>query len=112
MHERKDLNDLIERLRKEKKRIWKRTAELLSRPNRRRVEVNVSKIESYGLDGTTILIPGKVLGSGKMSKKLTIAAFSFSEGAKKAIAESGSKIIGIEELANQNPEGKSVIILV
>ena len=112
MHERKDLTDLIVSLKKQKKGIWKRTAEILGKPRRRRVEVNLSKIEKYALEGSTVLIPGKVLGSGRITRKLTIAAFSVSEGAKKAIAESGSTLITIGELAEKNPEGKSVVILV
>ncbi len=112
MHERTDLNDLIYILKKEKKRIWKRTAELLSRARRKRVEVNVRKIEKYASEGSTILIPGKVLGAGRMTKKITIAAFSFSEGAKKAIIEGGAKMISINELFSQNSEGKSVIVFI
>lgn len=112
MHERKDLNDLIYKLQKEKKGIWKRTAELLAKPRRRRVEVNLSKIDEYAPEGSTILVPGKVLGAGRLSRKLTIAAFAFSESAKKAISEGGAKGISIGELFSQNPEGKSVVILV
>ncbi len=112
MHERKDLNDLIDKLQKQKKGVWKRTAELLGKPRRRRVEVNLSKIEAYAPEGSTVLVPGKVLGAGRMSRKLTIAAFSFSEGARKAISEGGAKIITIDELFAQNPEGKSVVILI
>lgn len=107
-----DLNGLINTLQKEKKGIWKRTAELLSRPRRRRVEVNVSKIVEYAPEGSTILVPGKVLGEGRMTKKLTVAAFSFSAGARKAMTEGGAKTISINELFAQNPEGKSVVILI
>lgn len=112
MHERNDLIDLIDKLQKEKKGIWKRTAELLAKPRRKRIEVNVSKIDAYAPEGSTILVPGKVLGSGRLSKKLTIAAFMFSDGARKAISEGGAKAISIDELFSQNPDGKSVIILV
>ncbi|MFA5077097.1 MAG: 50S ribosomal protein L18e [Candidatus Micrarchaeia archaeon] len=112
MHERKDLNDLIEKLQKEKKGLWKRTAQLLSRPRRKRVEVNVSKIDSYASEGATILVPGKVLGTGRLTKKVTVAAFMFSEGAKKAITEGGSKSLTIGELFQQNPEGKSVVLFI
>lgn len=112
MRERKDLTDLIGKLQKDKKGIWKRTAELLSKPRRKRVEVNVSKIEEYAPAGSTVLIPGKVLGAGRLTKKVTVAAFDFSEGAKKAIADGGAKALSISELFQQNPEGKSVIIFV
>lgn len=112
MHERTDLNNLIDRLYKEKRRIWKRTAELLSRPRRRRVEVNLSKIERYASEGSTVLVPGKVLGTGKLTKKVNVAAFSTSESAKKIMNEAGATFLSIEKLLEQNPEGKSVIILI
>lgn len=112
MHERKDLTDLIGKLQSRKKGIWRRTAEFLAKPRRKRVEVNVSKIEHYAPEGATILVPGKVLGAGRMSKKVTIAAFSFSESAKKIISEGGAKTISIGELLEKNPEGKSVILLI
>jgi large subunit ribosomal protein L18e len=112
MHEREDLKALIGKLQLEKKGIWKRAAELLSKPRRRRVEVNVGKIGQYAPEGATVLVPGKVLGTGKLNKKITVAAFMFSDGAKKALLESGAKAIGIEELFKQNPEGKSVFILI
>ncbi|MEW6529145.1 MAG: 50S ribosomal protein L18e [Candidatus Micrarchaeota archaeon] len=112
MHERTDLNNLIDLLKKEKKGIWKRAAELLSKPRRTRVEVNLSKIDKYASQGSTILIPGKVLGAGRITKKITIAAFSFSESAKKTIVQGGADIISINKLFSQNPSGKSIIILI
>lgn len=112
MHERKDLNDLVLILQKERKEIWKRTAELLAKPRRKRVEVNISKIQEYGIENSTVLVPGKVLGTGKFSKKFTVAAFAFSETARKAINESGGKILSIKDLLSQNPEGKSVVIII
>ncbi len=61
-------------------------------------------------DGETALIPGKVLSLGKMDKKLTVAAFKFSESALEKINANG-KAISIEELLKNNPDGKKVRIL-
>lgn len=104
--------ETIDRLTRSKKGIWRKVAHELSKPRRTRVEVNVSKVELYAKDGATILVPGKVLGSGAFTKKVTIAAFSFSDGARKALAKSGSHVLSIEDLAAKNPEGKDVFILV
>lgn len=112
MHERNDLTELIEKLRKQKNGVWKRAADFLDKPRRKRVEVNLSKIEAYAPEGSTVLVPGKVLGAGRISRKLTVAAFSFSESAKKAMAEGGAKTLSIEDLVSQNPDGKSVVILI
>ena len=57
-------------------------------------------------------MPGKVLGAGYLSKKVAVAAFSFSGSAKTLIEKSGGRIMGIGDLAKENPEGKNVRILV
>lgn len=105
------LMTLINKLKKEKKAIWDKAAEMLERPRRNRVEVNISKIEKYGKDGLVVLVPGKVLGEGKLSKKLTIAAFSFSASAEKIISESGGKAVEIESLLEKGVEPKDVLLL-
>jgi large subunit ribosomal protein L18e len=107
----KQLVSLVENLMKTDKPIWRRVAKELSRPRRRRIQVNLSKIEQYAPEASTILVPGKVLGSGNLSKKVTIAAYSFSDSAKKLISNAGGKAISIENLHKSNPEGKGVVIL-
>ena len=64
-----------------KAKIWKDIAERLARPKRLYAEVNVSKIERYAKEGETILVPGKVLGGGRITKAVTVAALSFSDSA-------------------------------
>jgi large subunit ribosomal protein L18e len=105
------LLSLIENLMKSEKPIWKKVAYELSRPRRQRVEVNLSKLDQYAVDETTILVPGKVLGAGALSKKVTVAAFSFSEKAKQLIGAAGGKTVSIESLHKSNPDGRGVIIL-
>ncbi|NYZ77654.1 50S ribosomal protein L18e [Candidatus Micrarchaeota archaeon] len=105
------LLSLIETLAKDDKPVWKKVILELSRPRRSRVEVNLSKLDEYGNDGGTVLVPGKVLGSGSLSKKMTIAAYSFSGTAKKLIADAGGKALSIESLYKANPTGRDVLIL-
>lgn len=110
--ENKRLLSLILELKKADKAIWKRVAFELSKPTRRRPEVNLSKIEEHGSETETILVPGKVLGAGHISKKVNVAAFAYSESARMLIEKSGGKLMKIEELMKSNPEGKNVRILV
>jgi len=105
------LLSLIETLLKDGKPVWKKVAYELSKPKRNKVEVNLSKIDRYGPENGTVVVPGKVLGSGNLSKKITIAAFSFSESAKRLIANAGGKAISIESLYKSNPNGREVIVL-
>lgn len=105
------LASLIRKLNRDKNPIWQRVASELAKPRRKKVEVNLSKIEQYAKPGTTVLIPGKVLGSGNLTKNVKIVAFGFSESAKKLISATGSQALSIEELLASNPKGEGVFLL-
>ena len=91
--------------------IWKRIAEDLEKPSRRRRVVNLSRINRYTKENEIIVVPGKVLGSGLLDHKLTISAFQFSDGAKEKIEKVGAKIIPLDKLSKENPEGKKIRII-
>ena len=91
--------------------IWRDIALRLEKPKRNWAEANLSKLERYAKDGETIIVPGKVLAAGSISKKITVAAFSFSDAAAKAIVAAGGKTMTFEELAKENPKGTGVRIM-
>ena len=99
------------RSKSKEKAIWGRVAELLSRPTRRRPEVNLSKINRYANDGDVVLVPGKVLGAGKLTKKVTVAAFTFSKEALAKIQEAGGRAITLREAVDEVKDFKSVRII-
>ncbi len=105
------LLSLIEGLMRSEKPIWRKVAYELSKPRRQKVEVNLSKLEQYASDDSTVLVPGKVLGAGALSKKVTVAAFSFSGKARQIISAAGGKALSIDGLQKANPEGRGVTIL-
>src|SRR3989344_1678989 len=92
-------------------KFWKRVLKDLQKPSRQRRQVNVYKIEKYAKQGETVLVPGKVLSVGDLNKKVDVAAFNFSEEAKKKIENAKGKVLTIQELIQQNPDGKKVRIL-
>ncbi len=91
--------------------IWKDIAERLEKPLRNWPEVNLNRIDLYIHEKETALIPGKVLSTGKLTKKVSIAAWSFSEKAYEKIKKAGGKTLTIEELVKHNPKGKDIRIL-
>lgn len=95
-----------------KSNVWLYVANILSRPARRRVAVNLNKINRYANENDVIIVPGKVLGSGRLNKKVTIAAFSFSKEATEKIRSSGSNSITLDEAIKMYPEGKNVKIII
>jgi large subunit ribosomal protein L18e len=90
--------------------IWKRVAEDLEKPTRQRRIVNIFKIDAHAEDGDTVIVPGKVLGEGDLTKKVTVVALSFSDEARNKITKAG-KVMTIQELVKSNPKGAKVKIL-
>ena len=91
--------------------IWKDIALRLEKSSRNWSEVNLDHISKHIKDNETALIPGKVLSTGNLTKKISIAAWSFSEKTQEKIKNAGGKYMSIEELVKSNPKGKDVRIL-
>lgn len=109
------LRKLIRRLRKESKRedadVWSDLANRLSRSNRNRAELNTGHIDRHTEEGDTVVVPGKVIGSGKLEHAVTVGAFSFSASAREKILDAGGEPLTIEELLEKNPDGENVSIM-
>jgi large subunit ribosomal protein L18e len=91
--------------------IWKHLENKLANSRSRASEVNISKLASVTKEGETIIVPGKILGSGKINHKLTVCAFSMSLKAAKKLYDCGGKIVTIADLTQSYPEGKGVRII-
>jgi large subunit ribosomal protein L18e len=91
--------------------IWRTLSESLSAPTRKSVSINLGKIEKLTEKDDFVAIPGKVLGFGNLSKKVDIAALSFSQAARQKIAQAGGRAVSLEALLNLNPRGKKIKIL-
>ncbi|MCL5680154.1 MAG: 50S ribosomal protein L18e [Candidatus Marsarchaeota archaeon] len=90
------------------KPIAKRLHSLIAVPKRRRVSVNLYKIDKYTKEGDNVIVPGKVLSSGVLSHKVNIAAIEFSEGALESINQAGSSTSSIKDMLSK----KNVRIIV
>ena len=91
--------------------VWRDIAFRLEGATNARAEVNVSKINRYAADGETILVPGKVLGTGVINRAVRVAALNFSAQATDKITSANGTCMTIEELLNDNPKGSRVRIL-
>lgn len=111
----KSSKSMIEKLYREgiekKADVWKAVAKGLNRPRRKRFEVNLTRLEKHAKPKETIVVPGVVLGSGELKKKLKVAAFKFSGNAKGKIERAGGKCLSIEELYEKNPKGNAIRIM-
>jgi len=91
--------------------IWKDIALRLEKPSQNWSEVNLNRISKYINEKETALIPGKVLSTGTLTKKVSIAAWSFSERAVEKIKKAGGTTMSIEDLMKKNPNGKDIRIM-
>lgn len=91
--------------------IWADIADRLARPSKVWAQVNVEKVGSVCAAGEIALVPGKVLSTGAASKGLKVAAFNFSEFARKKIEEAGGKCLTIGEAVKLAPKGQGVRIV-
>ena len=104
-----ELRVLILELKRQKEPVFKRLAGELARPARSHRVVNLSRIDVHTKVGEVAVVPGKVLGSGKLTKKITIAAWRFSEGAKELIKISGGSAMSFNELIKKKPKNMRII---
>ena len=91
--------------------IWSKLAEYALKPSVAKRFINVNRINQLTKDGDTVVFPGKVLGTGNISHKITLYSFSISNTAATKIQEAGGKIINHSDIIEQNPTGKGVVLL-
>jgi len=88
--------------------IWGAVARRLARSRHQTTPVNVGHLQRLVEPSATVVIPGKLLADGLLSKPLTVAAFQFSAAARTKIHAAGGKALTIEELLKAKPNGTGV----
>ncbi len=96
---------------KNKAPIWSKLAEMALKPSRARRVLNLGQIDKFVSDNDIVIVPGKVLGTGNVSHKITLCSFSISTSGAKKVIQSGGKILNFAQLIKNNPTGKGVKII-
>ena len=109
---RRTMRELRKAARRNEAPVWRYVAELLDRAARRRFEVNISKINRYTKPGEVVVVPGKVLGAGRLDHPVTVAAIGFSREAVEKIRAAGGEALHILQLIERNPRGSGVRIII
>jgi len=107
----KTIDELKKASRENDAPIWKSIAKKLEGPSRNWPTVNISKIEYNISKNGKVIIPGKILGSGSLSKKVTVSAYSFTRTAIQKIEEAGGKCMIYNDFIKKNPTGKDVVVI-
>jgi len=107
----KQIEELRTRGHQENSPFMLKLAEELAKPERIRCDVNLSRVERFAGKGETVVVPGKLLADGELTKAVTIAAFSASAAAQKKVKAVGGKVITFNELVETNPKGTGTKII-
>ncbi|RLG14401.1 MAG: 50S ribosomal protein L18e [Candidatus Nanohalarchaeota archaeon] len=83
---------------KDKKQLWLDLAKRLNKASRNMPAVNLKKIEQNTKENDIVIVAGKILSDGELSKKITLCSFNASESALDKIKEANCKYIGFDEL--------------
>jgi len=90
---------------------WIKTGQMLSTSRRIRASLNLDQIDKEAKEGDVIVIPGKVLSQGEISKKIKIVALNFSANAKEKLDKDKIEFNTILEEIKSNPKAEKVRML-
>lgn len=103
------MKNLLENLVKLDKPLYRGIAKGLNKPVRRKHSVNLYHIEKNVKAKETIVVPGSVLGTGNITKPVTVAALKFSGKAQELIEKAGGKCLSIQDLIESKPKNVRII---
>lgn len=90
---------------------WLQVARMLTMPRTKKIAINLDEIEKHSKEGDTIVVPGKILGQGDLSKRIRLVALAFSAQAEKKLKDKKSEIVTIAQEIKINPKAQGVKIL-
>lgn len=91
--------------------LWGAVAEKLARPRHQAPAVNVGHLDRVAQADETIVVPGKLLATGRLTKPLTVAAFHYSAEARDKIHHAGGHALSIDQLLKARPKATGVRLL-
>ncbi|MDI1495330.1 MAG: ribosomal protein L18e/L15 [Cenarchaeum symbiont of Oopsacas minuta] len=91
--------------------IWSKLVKMAKGKTSTKRVINIKKIAKYTSDGDSVIVPGKVLGTGSISHKIILYSFSISDSAANRIMAAGGSVKPISDAIKNHPTGKGLIML-
>ncbi len=91
--------------------LWAAVALRLARGRHRVPPLNVGHLERLAAARSTVVVPGKLLAEGRLSKPVTVAVFHASTAAREKVHRAGGTVVSIRELIKSHPDGSGVRLL-
>jgi large subunit ribosomal protein L18e len=98
-------------LKAKKNEKWLEIAGLLSSPRRNKISINLDDIDKNSKEGDTIVVPGKILSSGEITKKIRVSALAYSKEAEKKLKAGKCELVSLVEELKKNPKMQGVKII-
>jgi large subunit ribosomal protein L18e len=94
-----------------KNAAWMNVGRLLSRSRSQYPQINLDIIDRSTKEGDRVVIPGKVLGSGQINKKIRVIALKFSGSAKEKLKSQKVEVVSILEEIKSNPKAEGITVM-
>ncbi|MDG7034623.1 MAG: 50S ribosomal protein L18e [Nitrososphaerota archaeon] len=111
-HGEDELKSLKDAYRKTKRSIWNDLYRRIKHSSRSEfTRINTSKLNRVAPEGAFIVVPGKVLGTGNIDKKITVGALAYSKAARARIEDAGGKAMTFSEfVASYSNKGGIMVV--
>ena len=86
------VKDLKQASKKNEAPIWSKLADLALKSSSSKRTVNLTRINKITKENDILFVPGKILGTGNISQKITLSYFSIYRTEENRIIESGKNI--------------------
>lgn len=103
----KELVDTVIAAKKNKN--WYKVAEILASPRSNHKQINLDDLNKT--DGKIVVVCGKVLSQGDVSRKMKVVAYKFSEKTREKLKKAGCETGTIINEIEKNKDAKEVTIL-
>lgn len=90
---------------------WIKVAQRISNGRRKYASINLDQLDAETKDGETVVVIGRVLGSGTLNKKIKLRAFGYSASAKEKLGVDKIEMGTIAEEIKNNPDAKGVKVI-
>lgn len=94
-----------------KQKAWRPLAQKIAGPTRAHAAINLDHLDKKTKEGDTIVVPGKVLGTGEVTKRFRVCALSFSKVALEKLKVAHVETVTILEEIKKNAKAEGIKIV-
>lgn len=94
-----------------KNKSWFKVSQILSNSTRNYSSVNLGQIDKVSKQGEIIVVIGKVLSQGNLTKKVRICSLGISAVAKEKLKDTKSEFVYLGNEIKSNPKAEGVRVI-